>query len=126
MTLAGLRPGEKLYEEKLMAEEGLKKTKTKSFLAVALENINTMIALYIIIHYTFNETWEMPHIIWRICKAFKELSIYTILLLQTGTILCMKVIVHYLKINNRSELICYSKLLAEVAKVEDLSCFLED
>ena len=27
MTLAGLRPGEKLYEEKLMAEEGLKKTK---------------------------------------------------------------------------------------------------
>lgn len=43
----------------------------------------------------------MPHIIWRICKAFKELSIYTILLLQTGTILCMKVIVHYLKINNR-------------------------
>lgn len=26
MTLAGLRPGEKLYEEKLMAEEGLKKT----------------------------------------------------------------------------------------------------
>lgn len=59
------------------------------------------LALYIIIHYTFNETWEMPHIIWRICKAFKELSIYTILLLQTGTILCMKVIVHYLKINNR-------------------------
>ena len=57
--------------------------------------------MYIIIHYTFNETWEMPHIIWRICKAFKELSIYTILLLQTGTILCMKVIVHYLKINNR-------------------------
>ena len=27
MTLAGLRPGEKLFEEKLMAEEGLKKTK---------------------------------------------------------------------------------------------------
>ena len=27
MTLAGLRPGEKLYEEKLMAEEGLKRTK---------------------------------------------------------------------------------------------------
>ena len=26
MTLAGLRPGEKLYEEKLMAEEGLKRT----------------------------------------------------------------------------------------------------
>ena len=26
----------------------------------------------------------------------------------------------------QSELICYSKLLAEVAKVEDLSCFLED
>ena len=26
MTLAGLRPGEKLYEEKLMAEEGIKKT----------------------------------------------------------------------------------------------------
>lgn len=26
MTLAGLRPGEKLYEEKLMAEEGMKKT----------------------------------------------------------------------------------------------------
>ena len=26
MTLAGLRPGEKLYEEKLMAEEGLRKT----------------------------------------------------------------------------------------------------
>ena len=26
MTLAGLRPGEKLYEEKLMAEEGLTKT----------------------------------------------------------------------------------------------------
>ena len=25
----GLRPGEKLYEEKLMAEEGLKKTKNK-------------------------------------------------------------------------------------------------
>ena len=29
MTLAGLRPGEKLFEEKLMAEEGLKKTKNK-------------------------------------------------------------------------------------------------
>lgn len=27
MTYLGLRPGEKLYEEKLMAEEGLKKTK---------------------------------------------------------------------------------------------------
>ena len=27
MTLAGLRKGEKLFEEKLMAEEGLKKTK---------------------------------------------------------------------------------------------------
>ena len=27
MSLVGLRPGEKLYEEKLMAEEGLKKTK---------------------------------------------------------------------------------------------------
>lgn len=26
LTLAGLRPGEKLYEEKLMAEEGIKKT----------------------------------------------------------------------------------------------------
>ena len=26
MTLAGLRPGEKLYEEKLMSEEGLRKT----------------------------------------------------------------------------------------------------
>ena len=26
---SGLRPGEKLYEEKLMAEEGLKKTKNK-------------------------------------------------------------------------------------------------
>lgn len=26
MTLAGLRPGEKLFEEKLMAEEGLKRT----------------------------------------------------------------------------------------------------
>lgn len=29
LTLAGLRPGEKLFEEKLMAEEGLKKTKNK-------------------------------------------------------------------------------------------------
>lgn len=29
MTLAGLRPGEKLYEEKLMAEEGLKKTRNE-------------------------------------------------------------------------------------------------
>lgn len=29
MTLAGLRPGEKLFEEKLMAEEGLKKTKNE-------------------------------------------------------------------------------------------------
>ena len=27
MSLVGLRPGEKLYEEKLMAEEGLKRTK---------------------------------------------------------------------------------------------------
>ena len=27
LTYTGLRPGEKLYEEKLMAEEGLKKTK---------------------------------------------------------------------------------------------------
>ena len=27
LTYLGLRPGEKLYEEKLMAEEGLKKTK---------------------------------------------------------------------------------------------------
>ena len=27
MTYLGLRPGEKLFEEKLMAEEGLKKTK---------------------------------------------------------------------------------------------------
>ena len=26
MPLVGLRPGEKLFEEKLMAEEGLKKT----------------------------------------------------------------------------------------------------
>ena len=26
MTYLGLRPGEKLYEEKLMAEEGLKRT----------------------------------------------------------------------------------------------------
>ena len=43
----------------------------------------------------------MPYIIWRICKAFKELSIYTILLLQIGIILCVKVIVRYLKINNR-------------------------
>lgn len=29
MTLAGLRPGEKLYEEKLMAEEGLTKTENE-------------------------------------------------------------------------------------------------
>ena len=29
MTLAGLRAGEKLFEEKLMAEEGLKKTKNE-------------------------------------------------------------------------------------------------
>lgn len=29
MPLVGLRPGEKLFEEKLMAEEGLKKTKNK-------------------------------------------------------------------------------------------------
>ena len=29
MTLAGLRPGEKLFEEKLMAEEGLKKTRNE-------------------------------------------------------------------------------------------------
>lgn len=29
LTYLGLRPGEKLFEEKLMAEEGLKKTKNK-------------------------------------------------------------------------------------------------
>ena len=29
IVYTGLRPGEKLYEEKLMAEEGLKKTKNK-------------------------------------------------------------------------------------------------
>lgn len=29
MTYLGLRPGEKLYEEKLMAEEGLKKTRNE-------------------------------------------------------------------------------------------------
>ena len=31
MPLVGLRPGEKLFEEKLMAEEGLKKTKNNSY-----------------------------------------------------------------------------------------------
>ena len=29
LTYLGLRPGEKLYEEKLMAEEGLKKTRNE-------------------------------------------------------------------------------------------------
>lgn len=29
MTLAGLRPGEKLFEEKLMAEEGLERTENE-------------------------------------------------------------------------------------------------
>lgn len=30
MSLVGLRPGEKLFEEKLMAEEGIKKTDNNS------------------------------------------------------------------------------------------------
>lgn len=47
MTLAGLRPGEKLFEEKLMAEEGLKKTKyDAAFKPIGIEVLN---------HYSTNE-----------------------------------------------------------------------
>lgn len=45
MTLAGLRPGEKLFEEKLMAEEGLKKTKNK-LIHISMVLIINFVKLY--------------------------------------------------------------------------------
>ena len=66
--------------------------------------------LFICVHYTFRESWELPFIIWRLCKAFSKVSIDLIVIIQIVGFMLWKILVHYTKLSTRY---CVIKMYGE-------------
>lgn len=74
IKITGLRPGEKLYEERLMSEEGLEKT-ANGLISVAkpldFDEDKLFEKLDILYKAAYNETKEMKKLVGKLVETYK-------------------------------------------------------